>query len=440
MATKETFISHYKSFSSAAAKSTPAWLNNIRKNAIDRFSETGFPTPKDEQWRFTRIRPLLGHDFDLAGVVPLDPAAARRVDELCLDETRCLRLAFVNGRFAESLSDLDELPEGVRVGSLQKALQTDPERIHRYISKFADTETNPFVALNTAHLYDGAYVYIPKNVRIEKPIHFLYVTVCDGGAIVSHPRNLIIAEEHSRAAFVESYVGFESNTYFTNPVTEIVVKERAEIDHCKLQRESAGAYHMATLQIHAERNSRFKTDFLSFGGALVRNNVNANLAGEGVDCTVNGLYLGEEHQHIDNNTLIEHVQPNCTSHELYKGILNGKARAVFNGKIHVHQDAQKTDAKQSNRCILLSDDAQVNTNPQLEIYADDVKCTHGAAVGRINEEAVFYLRSRGIDDVSARRMLIHAFANEVIEGIKIDPVREHLTTDLFNWLSETKRT
>ncbi len=440
MATKDTYISQYQSFNATVVESSPAWLNDIRDKAITRFSEMGFPGNKDEQWRFTRIRPLLGHDFDLAETRQLDTAAARRVDELCIDETKCLRLTFVNGRFSESLSNLDGLPDGVRVNSLHRALETDAEPVHRYISKFASTDYNPFVALNTAHLYDGAFVHIPKNVRLEKPIHLLYITHCNGGAIVSHPRNLIIAEEHSRASIVESYVGVQSDTYLTNPVTEIIAKKRAEIDHCKLQRESGRAYHMATLQIHTGRDSRFRTDFLSFGGALVRNDVNVVLADEGIDCTVNGLYLGEGKQHIDNHTLIEHAKPHCASHELYKGILNDKARAVFDGKIHVHQDAQKTDAKQSNRCILLSDDAQVNTNPQLEIYADDVKCTHGAAVGQLDEEAVFYLRSRGIDKDSARRMLIFAFANEVIEGIKIDPVRERLTTDLHNWLTGTNKT
>jgi Fe-S cluster assembly protein SufD len=437
MATKDTFISQFNEFNSTVGKTTPAWLNDIRGEAIERFAEVGFPTPRDEGWRFTKISPLLSHDFELAGGVELGHAARRQIDELCIDETRCQRIAFVNGRYVEALSELSELPEGVRVKSLRAALETDAEPLQAYLSKFADASANPFVALNTAHLHDGAFILIPKDVRIEKPIHLLYLTHGDGGAIVYHPRNLIVAEEHSRASFVESYVGIQSGVYFTNPVTEIVAKERAEIAHCKLQRESRDAFHMSTLQVHAGRDSRFRTDFLSFGGTLVRHDVNAVLADEGIDCTINGLYLGDGDQHIDNHTVIEHAKPHCASHELYKGILNNKARAVFDGKIHVHEDAQKTDAKQSNRCMLLSDDAQVNTNPQLEIYADDVKCTHGAAVGQIDEDAVFYLRSRGIDETAARRMLIFAFANEVIEGIKIAPVRDRLTTDLFNWLART---
>jgi Fe-S cluster assembly protein SufD len=237
---------------------------------------------------------------------------------------------------------------------------------------------------------------------------------------------------------VESYVGFESDAYFTNAVTEIVVKENTEIDHCKLQRESDAAYHMATVRAHIGKGSRFKTDAVSFGGTLVRNDLHAVLADEGIECTMNGLYLASGHQHVDNHTVIEHAKPRCSSRELFKGILGGRAKAVFNGRIHVHPQAQKTDAKQTNRCILLSDDAQINTNPQLEIYADDVKCTHGAAVGRIDEDAVFYLRSRGIDDASARRILVFAFANEVLEDLRIGPVREHLTADLDRWLSAAR--
>jgi Fe-S cluster assembly protein SufD len=296
------------------------------------------------------------------------------------------------------------------------------------------------VALNTAHVHDGAFIHLPRGTRIEEPIHILYVSRSNGSSVVSHPRTLIIAEDGTRASFVESYVGFESDAYFTNAVTEIVVKENAEIDHCKLQRESDSAYHMATVRAQVGRSSRFLTSSLSFGGALVRNDTHAVLADEGIECALNGLYLARNHQHVDNHTVIEHTKPNCSSRELFKGILGGRAKAVFNGRIHVHPQAQKTDAKQTNRCILLSDDAQINSNPQLEIYADDVKCTHGAAVGRLDEDAVFYLRSRGIDDAAARRMLVFAFANEVLEDVRIAPVREHLTTDLDRWLADTRRT
>jgi Fe-S cluster assembly protein SufD len=438
MANVDTYVKDFAKFETRLATSTPVWLRDMRKAAIDRFAALGFPATKDEKWRFTRVRPLLGHDFRLAERYERDALSARQLDELCMEDTGCRRLAFVNGHFAEDLSDPGSLPVGVRLGSLRTFLETDPEPVQRYLSKYADLGENPFVALNTAHICDGAYVYLPKGAHVENPIHLLYVTRSNGSPVVSYPRTLVIAEEDTRASIVESYVGFESDTYFTDAVTEIVVKARAEIDHCKLQKESSSAYHMAAVHAQIGRGSRFKTDSVSLGGALVRNDIHTVLGDTGVNCTVNGLYLADGHQHVDNHTVIEHAAAQCLSRELYKGILGGRAKAVFNGRIHVHPNAQKTDSKQTNRCILLSDDAQINTNPQLEIYADDVKCTHGAAVGQIDEDAVFYMRSRGIDKATARQMLVFAFANEVLENLRIDRVREHLAADLRRWLSRTR--
>lgn len=435
MATAETYTEKFRAFATRVSASSPVWLRDMRKAAIDRFAVLGFPGPRDEKWRFTRVRPLLGHDFRLAEGYEREALSPVEIDRLCMEDTGCRRLAFVNGHFADNLSDLDSLPPGVRIGSLKSFVRSDPEPVQRHLSKYADGGANAFVALNTAHIEDGAFLYIPRGVRLERPIHILYVTRPNGASVASHPRTLVIAEEETRAAIVESYVGFESDIYFTNAVTEIVAGERSEIDHCKLQRESRSAYHVATVDARLGKGCRFKTDAVSFGGALVRNDIHAVLEDEGIECAMNGLYLANGHQHVDNHTVIEHAKPRCSSRELFKGILGGRARAVFNGRIHVHPEAQKTDAKQTNRCVLLSDDAQINTNPQLEIYADDVKCTHGAAVGQIDDEAVFYLRSRGIDRTSARHMLVFAFANEVLEELKIDPVREHLTADLSEWLA-----
>ena len=440
MTSVETYVKGFEAFESRICSGAPVWLRDLRRAAIERFSALGFPGPKDESWRFTRVRPLLSHDFRLTPRYDRTALSSRQIEELSMEDTGFRRLAFVNGHFAEDLSDIDDLPAGVRIGSLERFIVSDPEPVQRYLGKYADPAAHPFVALNTAHVHDGAFIHLPKGARIEEPIHILYLTRSNGNPVVSHPRTLIIAEEGTRASFVESYVGFEADAYFTNAVTEIVVKENAEIDHCKLQRESGDAYHMATVRAQIGRNSRFGTSSLSFGGALVRNDTHAVLADEGIECALNGLYLARDHQHVDNHTVIEHAKPNCASRELFKGILGGRAKAVFNGRIHVHPQAQKTDAKQTNRCILLSDDAQINTNPQLEIYADDVKCTHGAAVGRLDEDAVFYLRSRGIDDAAARRMLVFAFANEVLEDVRIAPVREHLTADLDRWLSAAGQT
>jgi Fe-S cluster assembly protein SufD len=439
MATAETYIRDSSEFQARETTGTPVWLRELRKASLERFAALGFPAPKDEKWRFTRIRPLLGHDFRLAERYEPSALSSRDIDDLCMEDIGCRRLAFVNGHFARDLSDLGELPAGVRIGSLKTFIETDPEPVQRHLSKFADTSRNPFVALNTAHVYDGTFLYLPRGARLEEPVHLLYVSRSNGDPVVSHPRTLIIAEDDSRASIVESFVGFENDTYFTNAVTEILVKQRAEIEHCKLQRESESAYHLSTVQAQVGRGSRFKTHSILMGGTLVRNEVNTILADEGVECAVNGLYLGRGHQHIDNHTVIEHAKPNCASRELFKGILDGRSKAVFDGRIHVRPNAQKTDAKQTSRCILLSDDAQINTNPQLEIYADDVKCTHGAAVGKIDEDAVFYLRTRGIERSMARQMLVFAFANEILEALKIGPVRERLSADLYQWLSAAAR-
>jgi Fe-S cluster assembly protein SufD len=440
MANVETYVKGFEAFESRICSGAPVWLRDLRRAAIERFSQLGFPGARDEGWRFTRVRPLLGRDFRLTPRYDRTALSARQIEEVSVEDTGCRRLAFVNGHFAEDLSDLAGLPAGVRIGSLERFIVSDPEPVQRYLSRYADPARNPFVALNTAHVHDGAFIHLPGGTRIEEPIHILYMSRSNGTSVVSHPRTLIIAENGTRASFVESYVGFEADAYFTNAVTEIVVKENAEIDHCKLQRESESAYHMATVRAQIGKNSRFLTSSLSFGGALVRNDTHAVLADEGIECALNGLYLARNHQHVDNHTVIEHTKPKCASRELFKGILGGRAKAVFNGRIHVHPLAQKTDAKQTNRCILLSDDAQVNTNPQLEIYADDVKCTHGAAVGRLDEDAVFYLRSRGIDEAAARRMLVFAFANEVLEDVRIVPVRENLTSDLDRWLVAARGT
>jgi Fe-S cluster assembly protein SufD len=438
MATAQTYTDKFKEFDRRLSASTPVWLREMRRSAIGRFAALGFPGPKDERWRFTRIRPLLGYDFSIAEGYEREALSPGEIDRLCMEDVSCRRLAFVNGHFADNLSDLDSLPPGVRIGSLRKFVETDPEPVQRHLSKYADGDKNAFVALNTAHIDDGSFLYIPRGVRLERPIHLLFVTRSNGSPVASHPRTLVIAEEGTRAAIVESYVGFESDVYFTNAVTEIVAGEHSEIDHCRLQRESRTAYHVATVHARLGKGCRFKTDAVSLGGALVRNDIHAVLEDEGVECTMNGLYLANGHQHVDNHTVIEHTKPRCSSRELFKGILGGRARAVFDGRIHVHPQAQKTDAKQTNRCVLLSDDARINSNPQLEIYADDVKCTHGAAVGQIDEEAVFYLRSRGIDRTSARHMLVFAFANEVLEELRIDPVREHLTADLSDWLASVQ--
>jgi len=437
MADKNTYTNSLKDFVSHPVATAPSWVTDIRMSAAERFAEQGFPTTKNEEWRFTRVRPLLQHDFTVRKHAPPDGLPDDQLSDLAFDDSAFHRFVFVDGHFAEYLSST-ECPAGLEIRSLRRTLESDDPLVRQNLGKHAAADRNPFVALNTGYLFDGAVVHIARGVSVDKPIHLLFVSTSDGKKLMSQPRNLIVAEELARATVVESYHGVGDTVYFTNAVTEAVLAQGAHIEHYKVQKESLSAYHVASLSARMERDARFRTQYVSIGGALVRNDVVAVLDGEGVDCRLNGLYVANGHQHVDNHTNIEHAKPHCDSHELYKGILAGRARGVFNGKIHVHPDAQKTDAKQSNGCMLLSEDAQINTNPQLEIYADDVKCTHGAFVGQIDEKAVFYLRSRGIKSTDARHMLVQAFANEVLERIEVEPLRDRLATDLVAWLSGTR--
>jgi Fe-S cluster assembly protein SufD len=438
MVDKDTYIADFKRFAKSPAAGAPAWVRDIREQALDRFAEHGFPTTRNEEWRFTRVRPLLQHEFALLDRPSPNGFTAARMHEMSFPDTGCHRMVFLNGHFSAKLSAIDELPDGLEMTSLREAFASDGDVVRRHLARYAATEKNPFTALNTAYLLDGAFVHVDRETMIERPIHLVFVSTETDSEVMSHPRNLIVIEDRAQATVIESYVGAPNGVYFTNAVTEFAVGEGARVNHYKIQKESPTAYHMATLWAHLGGEARFATAYVSMGGSLVRNNIVTVLDGEDIDCTLDGLYVADAHQHVDNNTRIEHARPHCRSHELYKGILDGRAKGVFNGKIHVHPDAQKTDAIQSNGCMLLSDDAQINTNPQLEIYADDVKCTHGAYVGQIDEEAVFYLRSRGIQETDARHMLIYAFANEVLERIGVEPLRERLARDLLAWLSRTR--
>jgi len=398
-------------------------LLRLREAAMGRFAELGFPTSRDEEWRFTNITPLTQVSFQPAPTFPPKELTALKLDRLAYGAWDCYRLVFVNGAFAAKLSNP---PSGLVVNNLRIALADEPQILEPFLAKYADYEDRAFVALNTAFLDDGAFVNLPRGQVVDKPIHIVFVSIPGHEPTMAQPRTLIVAGVNSQATIVESYVSFGKEVAFTNAVTEIVLEENAGIDHYKIQRENSQTFHVATLQVQLSRSSRFSSHSITTGGSLTRNDVNAVLDGEGGECTLNGLYMAAGRQLIDNHTRIDHAKPHCTSHELYKGILDDQARGVFNGKIYVHQDAQKTDAKQTNKTLLLSEDAVINTKPQLEIFADDVKCTHGATIGQLAEEAIFYLRSRGIGQEDARSLLTFAFANDIIGRIKVEPIRAHL--------------
>ena len=394
----------------------PRWVAQARESAIAQFERLGFPTTKIEQWRFTSVEPIAERTFVLATGSAAQAAPLARALGNPIAHGVC-----VNGRFAPQLSNLDKLPKGVQVLGLEATLASQPSLIEPYLSKLSLTQTSAFTSLNTAFLRDGVVVVIPARVVVEQPIEITFASVSENGGSVSHPRLLIVAGEASQATVLERYVG--QGAAFTNAVAEVWLGASAVVDHYKLQEEAAEAFHIASMFLHAARGGTFSSNSLTFGGRLVRNDVIATLDGEGVDCTLNGLYVGRGAQLIDNHTTIDHAMPHCGSHEVYKGILADQARAVFNGKIIVRPDAQKTDAKQTNKALLLSDDANVNSKPELEIFANDVKCTHGAAIGQLDEDAMFYLRARGIDDWSARVMLIHAFAGDLLDRISAESVR-----------------
>jgi Fe-S cluster assembly protein SufD len=415
----------------------PKWVHKLRMAGLEMFKARGFPSLRDENWRNTRVRPIAGTTFaPIIGYQP-EQITVDLILERTFDDSDCRRLVFVDGFFAPELSRIGELPEGILLGSLADALDNHPVFLRPYLGKRADIERHPFAALNTAFIRDGALVFLQGNINVDDPIHVVFASTGDGEATVSHPRTLVVAGDNSRVTVVESFIGAQEvdGVYLTNHVSEFFCGDNAVVNHCKIQRESTRAYHVSAQQARVDRNGRFSSGNVSLGAALARNDVDATLDGEGIDCRLDGLYLASRRQHVDNHTFIRHARPHCHSFEMYKGILDGKSRGVFNGRIYVNQEAQKTDAKQTNSCLLLSDDARINTNPQLEIFADDVKCTHGATVGQLDEDAVFYLRSRGIPDEQARHMLIYAFAAEVFGRISVERVRHRLEADLYDWLS-----
>ena len=415
----------------AAAPAAPAALQTLRQNAMGHFTRLGFPTTRMEEWRFTSVEPIARRPFALGS--PAD-VTSDQIAPFLFPGLSDSRFVFVNGRYAPTLSAIQALPPGVEVRSLAELLTGGLDGVESYLGRLAAFEDQPFSALNTAFLQDGALIRIGDDVMLDHPIHTLFVSTAPGGAVVTHPRMLVVVGRNSSVGLVESYAGVRDAPYFTNAVTELDVGENSVVDHCKVLRESLEAYHVASLQVRIARSAVVTSHSITLGGALVRNDVGAVLAGEGAECTLNGLYVAAGRQLVDNHTTIDHVSPHCDSHELYKGILDGEGKAVFNGKIIVRLDAQKTDAKQSNKTLLLSERAQVNTKPQLEIFADDVKCTHGATVGQLDEDAMFYLRARGLSREQARRMLIHAFATDVLQRITREPIKPRLDTALLERL------
>ena len=416
----------------------PSWLQNLRENSFIEFERAGFPDIKQEEWKYTNVTPIAKADF--APVVVSNGTALTKAEGLkpfIYEEARQSTLVFVNGMLRRDLSSLSGLPDSVVLLDLREALRGGEYEatLREYLEHPA--LANGFAALNTALFTSGLFLKIPKGIHLETPIHLLFMgeTHADNPPSAAFPRVLIVAEENSSATIVESYASPEDHSvYLTNAIVDVSLADGARLEHYKIQRESIGAFHVATTRAELGRNSSYHTTTINFGAALSRHDIRIQMDHEGAECSVDGLYMVDGSQHTDTHSVIDHRQPHCTSHQLYKGILDGKSRAVFNGKVFVRHGAQQTDARQTNKNLLLSTDARVDTKPQLEIFADDVKCTHGAAVGQIDEEEKFYLESRGINPALARNMLTYGFAEEVIEKIGIESIRQELDAAVLNRL------
>jgi Fe-S cluster assembly protein SufD len=419
---KDWYISSFKKIEESLNGESKTPFHKLRKNAISKFEEFDFPTIKNEEWKYTNIAPLLKYNFKQATEVKI---SKKDIEKFLIPGLKVNLAVIVNGNYVPGLSHFYKQPEGVKIESFRNMVLNDPELLMKYFGKYAALD-NGFVALNTAFAFDGTVIYVPDGAIIEDYIHILNLSGAEGENVLSQPRNLVITGSNSKVRIIESYHSMADNENLTNVVNEVIVGENADVEIYKLQNESMKSFHVNRTQAYQNRGSVFTHYSVTFGGSIVRNDTNTLLDAE--NCTVNlyGLYLTEGTQHVDNHTLIDHAKPHCQSNEMYKGVLNDSSRGVFNGKVFVRVDAQKTNAYQSNKAILLTSDAMIDTKPQLEIYADDVKCSHGAAIGQLDEEAVFYLRSRGIGEELARTVLIRAFANDIFETLTSQILHDHL--------------
>jgi len=424
---QETWLAAFGERERELASQWPWWLHGLRRTALARFAEMGFPTTKVEEWKYTNLAPLTRIVFHPAGR-PADPAD---LPATWLDSLDAFIVRTVN---AHPLSQIAR--RGLSVRSLRQAWQDQPDLVQRHLARYAAFDRHAFVALNTAFFEDGLLVEIAPGTVLDKPVLLLHYLAPDRETPASHPRSLVLAGPNSQAQILEAWVGPDSCTYLRNSVTELLAGDGAVLDYVRLEMEGDQAFHFAGLHARQGRSSSLAVHTILLGGALVRSEIGVVLDGEGASTALNGLYLAKGRQHMDNYTTLDHAQPHATSFELYKGILDGRSEAVFHGRIIVRPEAQKTDAIQRNKNLLLSRDAVINTKPQLEIYADDVRCTHGATVGQVDADAVFYLRSRGIAHRDARRLLTLAFAQEITDRVQPAVLREHLAAQLLQRLDD----
>lgn len=422
-----------------AGTPVPKALRKLRRKAMDRFMELGFPTTRMEEWRHTNVKAIADKEYVLPDSVDALNCMQQTGSYHMDDHLRGGIMVVLNGNAMPQLSILDDLDDSVVVKGMAEVFADDSASVLAHLGRYAEIQEQPFTALNTAFLTDGVFIHIPAAISVDQPIHIIHVSASNGTAVRSHPRTLVVAEQGSNLTLVEHFIGL-GGAVFTNAVTEIVAGEDSSIEYIRIQREPDDTSHVATIRTYQQQNSRLTMHHFINGGGLVRADVNASLNGEGAEVDLNGLYLANGHQHVDTHTRIDHIAPHSTSTENYKGILDEHGRAVFNGRIVVHPHAQQITADQINHNLMLSDKALVNTNPQLEIYADDVKCTHGSTVGQIDEEAYFYFQSRGIDRLAAQDLLVRGFAGEIVAGIKEESIRTNMEQLVMRWLAGEKPT
>jgi len=407
----------------------------VRDDSFSFFKSNGFPDKKQESWRFTDLSPIINTDFRHVLYNELNQVDKLEFNNLLFTDWEGAQLVFVDGWYKQNLSFLPAgFNEKLFVQSVFHSEDSKYDKTTKIISESLARTDNAFSALNTACFLDGIWISIPDNTILEHPIHILHVATGYDKPHVMHPRHIISLGANSSATIIESWFSLSDSAYFSNPVSDIMLNENAELNHYRYQRESVDAFHISHIYVEQKAHSRYKYTGVERGGRIVRSSVHSVLNGQGANAILNGLYLAGGKQHINNHTLVDHVKHNCKSNELYRGILNDKASAVFDGKVFVHTDAQKSDARQSNSCLLLTDEVKIDAKPQLEIYADDVQCSHGSTVGQLDEESLFYLQSRGIGREKAKSILIYAFAEEIINSIGDETLRLRIEKELQTFL------
>jgi Fe-S cluster assembly protein SufD len=426
-ATRNRYLADFRAFEKGSSAKAPPWLRQVRQQALSRFSELGFPTARrgNERWKYTNVGPIanaaFGYPFHVSSVVK-----AADIQRVAPWHDSWTSVVFVNGRYSRTLSAAPVALDGARVTNLAEAVLADGDVIEKHLARHATFEDDGFTALNTAFLQDGAFVHLPEGESLPSPLHLIFVTTGDAQAIASYPRTFIVAGANSRLTVIETYVSLSPSRYFTDAVTEIVLSDGAQVEHYRLLLERADAFHVGTSRVYQSRDSTFSSTTFARGAAVGRNDFRVLLDGPGSSCFLNGLYVTSGTQHIDNYINIDHAKPHTTSRLYYRGILDGASRAVFGGIVLVRPGAVKVDSHQEDKNLILSEEAEVDSKPSLEIYADDVKCGHGATAGTVAEDAIFYMRSRGLDPETATAFLIKGFASEIIDAVRVRPLRSYL--------------